>query len=149
MEEIHFEIRRFPCIPNPRDRKAKAAKLLILSQGGSFFRFSIDGYSNVTDLLKYLQDKFSLGEGTILDAIDGMAEVFSPEMGVRVKDVWGLSEVIDGLETITFTGFAFTQDELLKKSELFISSVKSLKDFLTSAIASAEKGMLDIESWKI
>lgn len=77
MEEIHFEIRRFPCIPNPRDRKAKAAKLLILSQGGSFFRFSIDGYSNVTDLLKYLQDKFSLGEGTILDAIDGMAEVFS------------------------------------------------------------------------
>ena len=71
------------------------------------------------------------------------------ELGVGTKDVWGVSEIIEGKETITFTGFAFTEEELEQKTKLFLSSVQKLKEILEVAMVEAGKGMTRTESWNI
>jgi hypothetical protein len=149
MNQVSFKILRIPCIPKPRERKAIEAKSKILSRGGCFYRFSIDGCTGTTELVEYLLERYGLSEGTILDAIDGMANVSDPEMGFRTKDVWGVSEINDGNETITFTGFAMTEEELEVKTELFLSSVQKLKECLEAALSSSGRGMVGTSSWNI
>jgi len=149
MDNILFEVVRCPCIPNPSTRKAILAKSKILLSGGSFYRFSIDGCVGTTELVEYLLEKFGLSEGAILDAIDSMSEVADNEMVVKIKDVWGVSEIIDDKETIAFTGFAITEEELEKKTKLFLSGVQRLKECLDVAISSAGRGMVGTSVWKI
>lgn len=149
MSNISFDVLRYPCIPKPCARKAMSAKSEILSRGGSFYKFSIDGCVSTSELVEYLLGKYGLSERTILDAIDSMSEVFDPEMGVRTKDVWGVSEFVDGKETITFAGFAVTEEELEKKTKLFLSGVQKLKEYLEVAISSAGRGMVGTSSWNI
>ncbi len=149
MNSITFEVQRYPCIPNPCSRKARAAKSTILALGGSFYRFSINGCSNVADFEIYLQEKFGLGEGVILNAIEAMSEVCDAVLGVRVKKVWGIAEIIDGFETISFTGFAFTEMELENKTKLFLAGVQKLKGCLEAALSSGSSAMVGISTWKI
>jgi len=99
--------------------------------------------------VEYLLVKYGLSEGTILDAIDSMSEVDDLEMGVKTKDVWGVSEIVDGKETITFTGFAITEEELENKTKLFLAGVRKLKECLEAAVASAGKGMVGRSTWNI
>lgn len=149
MNQISFEVQRFPCIPKPSTRKAMSAKSKILLSGGSFYKFSIDGCICTTDLVEYLLEKYGLSEGAILDAIDCMSEVTDNEMIVKIKDVWGVCEIIDGKETISFTGFAVTEEELEKKTKLFLSGVKKLKEHLEVAISLVGKGMVETSVWNI
>jgi hypothetical protein len=149
MNQISFVVQRYPCIPKPSARKALAAKSKILLRGGSFYRFSIDGCVSTLELVEYLLGTYGLSEGSILDAIDSMSEVVDLELGVGTKDVWGVSEIIEGKETITFTGFAFTEEELEQKTKLFLSSVQKLKESLEAAMVEAGKGMTRTESWNI
>jgi len=149
MNQISFEIQRYPCIPKPCARKALAAKSKILSRGGSFYRFSIEGCICTTELVEYLLEKYGFSERTILDAVDSMSEVVDLELGVKTRDIWGVSEVVDGKETITFTGFAMTEEELEKKTKLFLSGVQKLKEYLEAAISSAGRGMVGTSSWNI
>jgi len=149
MNQISFEVQRYPCIPKPCARKALAAKSKILLRGGSFYRFSIEGCASTFELVEYLLETFGLSEGSILDAIDSMSEVVDLELGVVAKDVWGISEIIEGKETVTFTGFAFTEEELEQKTKLFLSSVQKLKESLEVAMVEAGKGMTRTESWNI
>lgn len=149
MNQISFEVKRYPCIPKPCVRKALTAKSKILIRGGSFYRFSINDCTSTHELVEYLLDTYGLSEGVILEAIDRMSEVVDIELGVATKDVWGVSEIIEGKETLTFTGFAFTEEELELKTKLFLSSVQKMKEILEAAIAEAGKGMTNTESWNI
>ncbi|MHC1698877.1 MAG: hypothetical protein AB9919_12620 [Geobacteraceae bacterium] len=149
MNQFSFIVQRVPCIPKPHARKAIEAKSKILSRGGCFYRFSIDGCTGTSELVEYLLEQYGLSERTILDAIDSMANVSDPEMGIRTKDVWGVSEIEDGNETVTFTGFAMTEEELENKTKLFLSSVQKLKECLEVAFSSSGRGMVGTSSWNI
>lgn len=149
MSIISFDVLRSPCIPKPCARKAMLAKSKILSRGGSFYRFSIEGCICTTELVDYLLEKYGLSERTILDAVDSLSEVADLELGVKINDIWGVSEIVDGKETITFTGFAMTEEELEKKTKLFLSGVQILKEYLEAAISSAGRGMVGTSSWNV
>jgi len=103
----------------------------------------------VADLEKYLQEKLGLGEGALLAAIDRMSEVADQEMGLKVKDVWGIVEKSDDIETITFTGFAFTEKELEDKTKLFLAGVQKLKEFLEATVSSSGSTMVGTSAWNI
>lgn len=149
MNQISFKVKRYPCIPKPSTRKALTAKSKILLRGGSFYRFSIDYCGSTLELVEYLVDTYGLSEGMVLDAIDSMSKVVDDELGIATKDVWGVSEIVDGKEAITFTGFAFTEQELEQKTKLFLLSVQKLRESLETAMAEAGNAMTNTESWNI
>ncbi|MRR55455.1 MAG: hypothetical protein EG822_13255 [Deltaproteobacteria bacterium] len=146
---VSFDVRRFPCIPKPTNRKAATTKSEILARGGSFYRFSINGCSSSIELEEYLLKQFGLSENSILSAIDVLSEATDQEDGTKNRDVWGVYELVNGKETITFTGFAFTEEELARKSELFLASIREMKGFLEKSLASAGRGMVGDEIWKV
>lgn len=74
MANVSFEVRRFPCMPKPIEKKALVSKSEILANGGSFYRFSINGCSSSAELEEYLLSQYGLSEGTIISAIDVMSE---------------------------------------------------------------------------
>lgn len=100
-------------------------------------------------MVEYLVDTYGLSEGIILAAIDSMSEVFDGELGIAIKDIWGVSEIVDGEEAITFTGFAFTEEELEQKTKLFLLSVEKLRECLEKAMAEAGNAMTKTKSWNI
>jgi len=149
MANVSFEVRRVPCMPKPLEKKAIASKSEILANGGSFYRFSINGCSSSTELEDYLLNQYGLSEGSIISAIEVLSETEDEKNGIKTRDVWGVYEVIDGKETVTFTGFAYTEEELARKSEIFLASVRNMKEFLEESIKSAGRGMVGTETWNI
>lgn len=93
--------------------------------------------------------QYGLSEGTIISAIDVLSETEDKKNGIKTRDVWGVYEVIDGKETVTFTGFAYTEEELASKSEIFLASVRNMKEFLEGFIESAGRGMIGSETWNV
>jgi len=149
MANVSFEVRRFPCMPKPIEKKAMVSKSEILAKGGNFYKFSINGCSSSAELEEYLLIQYGLSEGTIISAIDVLSETEDKKNGIKTRDVWGVYEVIDGKETVTFTGFAYTEEELASKSEIFLASVRNMKEFLEGFIESAGRGMIGSETWNV
>jgi len=149
MENVFFEVQRIPCMPKPIEKKAVASKSKILADGGNFYRFSINGCSCSAELEEYLLNQYGLSEGSIISAIEVLSETSDPEIGLKTRDVWGVYEMVDGKETITFTGFAFTEEELARKSDIFLASVRNMKEFVVQSIKSAGRGMVGTETWNV
>ncbi len=78
-----------------------------------------------------------------------MSETEDQNVGIKTRDVWGVYEVVGGKETVTFTGFAYTEEELARKSEIFLASVRNMKEFLEESIKSAGRGMVGTETWNV
>ncbi len=134
MNDLIFRIHREPCVPNPCYRDAKAAKEKISSLGGRFYRFSINGCASTAKLERYLVEQYGLSESAVGDILETMAETIIPELGAKLREVWGVVECTDCLESTYFTGFAFTEKELENKTRLFIAGVAKVKEHLESLL---------------
>lgn len=51
MANVSFEVRRFPCMPKPIEKKAMVSKSEILAKGGNFYKFSINGCSSSAEFM--------------------------------------------------------------------------------------------------
>lgn len=149
MKDLIFRIHREPCVPNPCYRDAKAAKEKISSLGGRFYRFSINGCTSTADLEKYLIEQYGLSESASSDALEAMAETAIPELGPKLRDLWGVVECTNGLESTSFAGYAFTEKELEIKTKLFIVGVHHLKEHLQKTISKKRSPLSVNVSWEI
>lgn len=148
-KDLIFRIHREPCVPNPCYRDAKAVKEKISSLGGRFYRFSINGCTSTSDLERYLIEQFGFNESAAGDALEAMAETTIPEMGAKLREVWGIVEGTNGLESTFFTGFAFTEKELESKTKLFISGVYRMKEHLEGLPHMVAECFATKVSWEI
>jgi len=130
MMNLAFKIHREPCVPNPCNRNARTAKEKISSLGGRFYRFFINGCATTADLERHLIEGYGLSESAVHDALDIMAETTIPELEGKLRELWGIVESMDGVESTSFCGYAFTEKELDYKTKLFIAGVHNLKEHL-------------------
>lgn len=130
MKNLAFKIHREPCVPNPCYRDARTAKGKISSLGGRFYRFFINGCATTADLERHLLEEYGLSESAVHDALDTMAETTIPELEGKLRELWGIVECMDGVESTSFSGFAFTEKELDYKTKLFIAGVHNMKEHL-------------------
>ena len=149
MKDLIFRIHREPYIPNPCYRDAKAAKEKISSLGGKFYRFSINGWSSTADLERYLVEQYGLSESVVRDALEEMAETTIPELEVKLRELWGVVECVNGLESTSFAGYSFTEKELEAKTKLFIVGVHHLKEHLQKAMSKEGCPSSAKVSWEI
>lgn len=134
MKNLAFRIHREPCVPNPCYRDARTAKEKISSLGGRFYRFFINGCATTADLERQLIEEYGLSESAVHDALDIMAETTIPELEGKLRELWGIVECMDDLESTSFSGCAFTEKELDYKTKLFIAGVNKMKKHLESVM---------------
>lgn len=149
MKNIVFKIHREPCIPNPCYRDARTAKQKISSLGGRFYRFFVNGCVTTADLERHLIEEYGLSESAVHDALDIMAETTIPELEGTLRELWGIVECMDGVESTSFSGYVFTEKDLDVKTELFISGVKKMKEQLQSTINKIDYEFSKKVSWEL
>jgi hypothetical protein len=149
MQNLAFNIHREPCVPNPCCSDARRAKEKISSLGGRFYRFFINGCVTTTDLERHLIEEYGLSESAVHDALDTMAETTISELEGKLRELWGIVECMDGVESTSFSGYAFTEKELDYKTKLFIAGVKKMKEQLQSTINKIDDEFSKKVSWEL
>ena len=149
MVNIHLKLQREPYIPKIINQNVRKAQDEIASAGGVIHRFSINGCSNVLDLENFIIEKYGVSRFHFRKALEAMLDTYIAGIEWRVRDVWGIVEKINEKYVTTFIGFAFTDEELEQKSQLFVAGVQEMKNYLEISINQANGRRQKTASWDL
>jgi hypothetical protein len=134
MQIKEFRIKREPYNPRPVSKDCRIARDEILASGGTIFIFSVNDCSSIAQLEAYLIDEYGLSDPCVAKALDTMASTTIDGSDIQLKNVWGMREKLNGVDSTSFVGFSFNEEELEQKSKLFIAGVFRMKEHLSNVL---------------